>query len=106
MCDPIAECAVQFQQAAEKSSLGDLITKAMENSGGGVGVPKMSKEQFNEFCNLFDIMRKCFEEQHAATLCESDPYYKIFSALLRMCQPPNRQSKTKNNFNNNNKNFF
>jgi len=92
MCGPLTECLVQFEQAAEKdSNITDLLSQAMQNSGAGVGMPKLNKDQFNELCKLFDTLRKCFDDQHAATQCANDPYYKVISGMLRMCQPPNRQ---------------
>lgn len=90
ICGPINDCLIQFQQAAARSKIFEEFQEAMKNSGTAIGMPKFSKEQFNEFCGLMDTLLKCFDEIHAAQ-CKEDPYYKIINGVARMCQPPHLQ---------------
>lgn len=88
-CDPITECLVPFQQAAENSNITTALLK-MGETGNELGVPDMNKEQFNELCNLIDSLSKCLDEKQAAAQCTDHRIFEIISRMLP-CQPPNRQ---------------
>lgn len=96
LCPEVAACMYEINKVPESRKLLESMGNSLQslsniNSSSGILFPKFSKEQFKSICDVFDMLRGCFDKTDVAVKCKDYSSFAGFKMLLKMCQQPNRQ---------------
>lgn len=67
-----------------------LVLGSIRFSEGNFMLPKLHKDQLNEFCLKMDSLQHCIDDKHVPSHCKGIEFNKFFM-FLPICQPPQRQ---------------